>query len=312
MYYCLRCGAELPQQAQFCARCGLPVPPMPVSPPPPVPPMAAAAETGRAALPRPVAAGRLLPALAGAATALVAAILISALLVVTGVVSLGSDKRIEASGYSSSEAAVQAYLDAMKRGDVDGMIGTFAVETYADNFDLEAYISYLHAYMPYNRMLPNGSVNRDLNVLTRLHDVASEVTAQYWTLSGSAVDPAQSQMAPTDAAASELVDQLKSSMNGKAFQGIRDAKVVDLSSELPELADANKRLQSSKSHEALLRWLGADEVDQRLARFSTENGDYHLLVDVYRYGSAWRIGSFRGQLASLQSLPMTAGGLQKI
>ncbi len=41
----------------------------------------------------------------------------------------------ECQGFESSEAAMAAYLEAMKAGDVQGMLATFAIETWVDAGD---------------------------------------------------------------------------------------------------------------------------------------------------------------------------------
>ena len=40
--------------------------------------------------------------------------------------------RFEGEGYESPEEAVAAYLEAMRNGDVAGMLSTFAIETYVE------------------------------------------------------------------------------------------------------------------------------------------------------------------------------------
>ena len=46
-----------------------------------------------------------------------------------------SARRLEGDGYDSPEEAVLAYIDAMNRGDVGGMLSTFALESYAAHAD---------------------------------------------------------------------------------------------------------------------------------------------------------------------------------
>ena len=48
-----------------------------------------------------------------------------------------SDGRMEGSGFASPEDAVTAYLEAMKAGDLSGMLSTFAIETYIQNVDAQ-------------------------------------------------------------------------------------------------------------------------------------------------------------------------------
>ena len=39
-----------------------------------------------------------------------------------------------------------AYMNTMAAGDLDQMVGTFAVETYVDNFDFDIYSRGTHTY----------------------------------------------------------------------------------------------------------------------------------------------------------------------
>ena len=64
--------------------------------------------------------------------------------------------RYEGDGYATADEAAVAYANAFARGDVMGMLSTFAVESYVDHFDSEAYLSYIRIYRPTNAqaMLP--------------------------------------------------------------------------------------------------------------------------------------------------------------
>ena len=236
-------------------------------------------------------------------------ILISALLVTMGVVGLGSARRFETAGYSSPEAAVQAYLDAMKRSDVDAMIATFAVETYVEHYDIEAYVERMRAYpASFQGNFPAGRVNDDFNRYARLSEVAQQVSCQYRVLSDSDIDTTQMIAAADDAAAAELIDRLKNSFDGTAFGRVSRAKQVDLESELPEVSALLDNPSLNETMRAMQRYLGADEIAERLVRLSADGGEYYMSVELYRYGSTWHVGSLRGILTALQSLPATAGG----
>lgn len=54
--------------------------------------------------------------------------------------------RLEGSGYDTPEDAVLAYVDAMNRGDVRGMLSTFAIETYAAHTDPMVPVEQLGGY----------------------------------------------------------------------------------------------------------------------------------------------------------------------
>ena len=58
--------------------------------------------------------------------------------------------RLEGPGYDTPEEAVMAYIDAMNRGDVSGMLSTFAIESYVAYADPVLRLQYLGRYQMYN------------------------------------------------------------------------------------------------------------------------------------------------------------------
>ena len=60
-------------------------------------------------------------------------------LFLTGVFGLS---KYEGSGYDTPEEAVEAYLEALKEGDTEAMLATFAIETAVDNVSFEDYYLY--------------------------------------------------------------------------------------------------------------------------------------------------------------------------
>ena len=48
-------------------------------------------------------------------------------------------RKVEGNGYNSPEEALLAYAEALKTGNVDNILSTFAVETYVERFDLAEY-----------------------------------------------------------------------------------------------------------------------------------------------------------------------------
>ena len=66
--------------------------------------------------------------------------------------------RIEGPGFYSAEDAVLAYLDAFSNADLEAMIATFAIESFAENYDLEMTIERMMAYSPiYEQRFPSSN-----------------------------------------------------------------------------------------------------------------------------------------------------------
>ena len=64
---------------------------------------------------------------------------------------------LEGPGFGSAEEAVTAYLEAMKNGDLEGMLATFAIETYVAEMDAQADLERMGVFQPsYGMRLPLG------------------------------------------------------------------------------------------------------------------------------------------------------------
>ena len=61
---------------------------------------------------------------------------------------LAQESKIEGPGYDSPEEALLAYAEALKAGDIDGMLSTFCVETYCENYEMEDYLEILTMASP--------------------------------------------------------------------------------------------------------------------------------------------------------------------
>ena len=87
----------------------------------------------------------------------------------------GNKVKVEGEGYSSPEKAVEAYVKYLKEENLEGAMSTFAVESYADNFDMKAYYEYIQSYTAF---ITNGGqmtsgfyfdsdMSRDMNIESR-------------------------------------------------------------------------------------------------------------------------------------------------
>lgn len=308
---CTTCGSPLNPGMSFCGRCGRPVAaPAPATTPATAPATPPSAPAGRGP-------SRLVAALLGFGAAALAGVLAAALLVLTGVVSIGSgvssgSQRFEGSGFATPDAAVEAYTAAMQKSDVDAMARTFAIESYSEHFDLRAYIERLGAYFPFNdQALPPGPVNTSLNTRARLNTVTQQIKWQYWTLSQPDIDPATTASAKDAGGADQLYGTLQSAFDGTAFSGVHSASIVDAATAFPAMAGKYDSDQFREYVEKTRTYLGADEVTQRVSRLETDSGSYFLVFELVRYQNTWRVETFSGSLAALVGIDNYSGGLVK-
>ena len=83
-----------------------------------------------------------------------------------------------------SEEAVAAYLEAMRSGDVAGMLATFAIETYVENADAQASLWRIRAFLPNSNALPlGGDSQMQIAAAKRCAELASMLCYQWLALS---------------------------------------------------------------------------------------------------------------------------------
>ena len=72
-----------------------------------------------------------------------------------------------------------AYLEAMKNGDVEGMLATFAIETYVAEMDAQADLERMGVFQPsYGMRLPlGGDYQRQVAVAVRYGQLAESLAS---------------------------------------------------------------------------------------------------------------------------------------
>ena len=92
---------------------------------------------------------------------------------------------VEGTGYDSPEAAVAAYLEAMKAGDVNAMLSTFAIESYVDHYSLASYLWRMSFFPAAYALSDEGvidtedSFKSELNAGIRESDLLGDIWCQY-------------------------------------------------------------------------------------------------------------------------------------
>ena len=167
--FCLKCGKNIDDNAQFCNACGARV----------------SMKSEKA--PKTVK-NHFFP---GFLTGVVALILVAAVLFVTGIARFGESKRsgseskMECEGFSSPEDAVTEYIEALKSKDLNKMISCFAVESYVENFDFQTALEKYRVFQPLNpsSQWPEiGDFSEAMNVKKREVSVLDTITKQYIVL----------------------------------------------------------------------------------------------------------------------------------
>lgn len=111
----------------------------------------------------------------------IGAAVLFAIFMINGIVGADADK-IEGRGYDTPEEAAEAYLIALRNQDVDAMISTFPIESYVENYDFNAMVERLEAYVPNMEMPFPGSTpyTKNLNLESRRKFVTQSINNQYF------------------------------------------------------------------------------------------------------------------------------------
>ena len=336
--FCTQCGSPLGERDRFCAHCGAPVPaapaypaaeippdtpqpapvppdltpePVPAPEPPrmepaarPIPESAAASQSSQPdpqpAHPKP----RKLSALSVALGAAVVAVVCLAL-VLTGVFTVGGSGRMEGPGFDSPEAAAKAYLEALKAGDVEGMLSAFAMETYVEKLDLETFVDLVGVYY-INMALPGDSdLIHTYNLEKRRADLTQMFIYQYLTLLTQDTELLEGvPMRVEEGEAKAMLRDLTASNDLETLSGLEIGKF-----QRPELVSEyymEGKNQQNLARQAEIR--GADEVRPVAVEVRVDGQDYLFCPDAVCYDGTWYLLSPVGNLAILLGASTYAGG----
>jgi hypothetical protein len=219
--------------------------------------------------------------------------------------------RHESAGFSSPEDAVSAYLEGMAQRDLSVMVGAFAIETYAANYDLTAYLELIGAYGPTAPILLPSSdpFNVALNTESRYSRVVSSIMFQYLTLSYPDFEPMEVHPLPDDAAIDTFVEDLSAHATSEGLSSIESFTFVPLEE---VSADAYEHYVSDNNRQNMTRRdsiAGADESTDVAVRFPTGGDDVYALFSLVRYGDMWWIQELGGTFAVLIGLEYTNSGI---
>jgi len=209
--------------------------------------------------------------------------------------------KMEGSGYDSAEDAVMAYAEYLKAGDMDGMISTFAIESYVEHYDPEAYYEYTASYFPYSfsSAQSNAMLTRDSDLSARLNTenrrayITSWIYRQYMNgiLSNHSVEELKEQLyngqpvsIPDDMDIDDLMDFLESDPKFDDMKIDVFIPASDLYEGPEEVAD---RINENKEKQ----W-DADEIENVCLKVKIGREDYVLFMMAVRYGDKWYNAEF--------------------
>ncbi|MCL2152134.1 MAG: hypothetical protein FWH57_04110, partial [Oscillospiraceae bacterium] len=202
--------------------------------------------------------------------------------------------------YVSAEAAARAYLEAFGNADVKTMISTFSVESFANNYDLQAQIERLWAYNFFSlpQSLPsNNRLTTDLNIQRRQGLIANWIQYQYASVffaddlnNGGAMTPFGDERE-----VDRFIERISDPTYYEAIQTLSIIDFVDLNS-LSDMYSSDKNQQNIDSTSDIV---GAQKIENVVARVDIDREIYLFCFDVASYDGRWYINSLGGNIGTL-------------
>lgn len=216
-----------------------------------------------------------------------------------------AETKHEGKGFTCPEDAVEAYLDAMNRGDVDEMISTFAIESFVDNYDVDKYLKAVKSFSPsYAYIIPiYGGYARSLSINYRYSILAGLLYTSYieksTALNGEPIRviDADGRQMITEMFSSSLANNLLGNMSNISFIN-------------PSLLD--KRIEAIFPLVNTTRYAdyyGAEDFTCIAALFTLNEEEALQLMSCAKYGGRWYNLELGGgnSLAALSVSPYAAG-----
>ncbi len=210
-------------------------------------------------------------------------------------------------GFSSSEEAAKAYLEGLRDGDLSRMISTFGIETYAKQYDYNAFTKRIGAYIPAAEIhFPNSNeFLTAMNTESRRSRVTTAIIYQYIALASPNFDSTAPQQFKEEAQIDKFLAEYEANLTSLKLETLSIVEFISpetLSAQY--LSEANQ--QNLAENAAVL---GADKIESNVAVFTLDGKKYLLCYDAAQYGDQWFLSQLGGNIGALMSISSQYSGL---
>ena len=225
--------------------------------------------------------------------------------------------RIEGEGYETYEDALLDYMEYFFEGDLGGMLSTFAVETYVENYDIAKFLERAGIFSM--SLGANGMFSGDneyaisLKTARREASLTAYFTNQYiyYSMIAAGIEPSSASSYDLDDYGGEA-DYMLDELFADPFWIGADIEILgvvapeDAGDIVPEayFSSANQ-----ENIERIADWMGADEIVDAICVFTADGEQGCQFMQIARYGDVWYNVSLTGNLATICGLDVYVGGL---
>ena len=213
---------------------------------------------------------------------------------------------VEGPGFDSPEKAIVAYANALKKGDVQEMLSTFAIESYVGNFDMAAYLERVGAYSINMQIVfpSSDEYTLGLNLIARQYYIVKQLNYMYLTL-GDMEDftiPVSFRGNPYNSP-DELLDDLVIDNWMEMLSKMEIGEV--LTCEDLSLDDDNVK----RSLDIQMKSLCCEDLVPLALELTLDGKNYYLCADMACYNGKWYVCNLLGVIGQLLGADAMSGGL---
>lgn len=238
--------------------------------------------------------------------------------VLVGLFALASavSQTFEGKGAKTAEEAVSNYLNALKSADYNQIIGCYAVETYAKNYDLEKYFKKMNCItLTMSIIYPQNPLLAQTGKFEVLSAINKMVKYQIWNLSGlgffkkyEVIAPIEQESAFQEALSKALPKNPEKRLSSIVFgEFIPQEKVLShyTSNDDEELAEF---LQRQKEYQEKTKKIyGCKDIKDVTASFFVKGKKYYYFAETIKFGNKWYISPNQGWLACIAGINISNG-----
>lgn len=200
-------------------------------------------------------------------------------------------QKTEAEGFDTPWQAAADYLEGMAAKDQDRMLGTFSIESYAKNYDLQAYMEYAQMYSTVQQEVKFPPVNAFAQAV--LGGERKEQLEQNMLKQGSALYMCSCYMS-----GSEVMEE-GAFLTWEEFASQMDLGSIEVVGYIsPEALSETydpERMSSLLDEQAKI--YGAEEIQECVVVFSYEEERYCLFTEAAKYNGRWYNSKLGNRLA---------------
>ena len=242
-----------------------------------------------------------------------------------------SSSKMEGDGYDTPEEAILAFADALKEGDLDQIISTFAIETYCDNYDTALAMQRTGTVLA-ETLWKNGNIvapsendfYTDLNVNSRRGKIAEQLKSNIAMISLDNIVHSDDEI---------LRNVGEALLNGTIYheddQGLPASKLTELVeafNDIPDFSDMdvsepisflmfsalNDNYISEQSFTNMFRQTlpnGADGMTELGLILENDDSLYLITMNIVKYGDKWYNCSLGGFISMALGIDMNRQGI---